>query len=260
MITLHHLSSTGGTVITKLLSTSDDLFSLNEKHPLRLWPMREDVFAPTLLVEELFNRYGQDINQKLPPESIGKLIAECFFRDLAACKSVAEAMGRQLLVRDWSHPDFLMKNSQCQPQMLNMCGNIKELKPSLSLVTLRDPVDAYLSGVRSNFLSDIENDWETYCQRTGKFYQAYRALGATMYKYEDIVSAPKQFLDEISQLTNLSFPENFEDKLDRYSFSGDSGRSASKLSLRPPREEDVERRNALIKMDCYKAVADLMGY
>lgn len=227
IISLHHLSASGGTIVTKLLSTSPEIYVLNEKHPL-FSSHQEVFFAPSILVDELIVRYRLDASLRL----------RNFLEQIDFCVDIANKNERIILLRDWAHPEFFT-NKDIPPGVTYkaLASHFKETNV-LSLVTLRHPLDTYLSARRSGFLSELRNSFPLFCEAYNKFLSFYRALPVTFRKYEEIITNPKAFLAEMGELFDVSFPDDFQAKLDLLQFSGDSGRSSSEVKLRPRLEED----------------------
>lgn len=260
MITIHNLSASGGTIIAKILGTSDDVFLLNEKHPHQMFPVGQKNFGPMRVTEELFSRYGSQIARSLMrPELIGYL--ETGFRNqLDEVLEISARLDRRLVLRDWSHADFFFQQSSGRGALLEFLKKNYPDREIASIATIRNPLDGYLSGLRSGFLKAIDNSFENYCARTFSFFQHYQSLGCRIYQYEQIISSPRKFLDDVTELTGITFPDDFESQLDRFQLSGDSGRKSARLELRPPRAEDMELRNQLEQTEIYKKVRTIFQY
>jgi len=260
MITLHHLSATGGTIITKILSTSDDFFVLNEKHPYFLYTEDQNTFSPTRVMGELYSRYSAEIFKDKDISLKNKILSDLFLSELKSADHIAKEHNKTLLIRDWSHNDFLQSNSECKGALHELLKNTPDIDVTAKIVTIRNPIDSYLSCLKTTFIESIDNNWELYCNRSIMFYEYYKKQDCNIFKYEEIIKSPGKFIDEISALTGASFPTNYQERVDRYSFSGDSGRKSSKIGIRTTRREDIKLRNRLMTTDCYKKAEKILNY
>lgn len=260
MITIHHLSSFGGTIISKLIGTSSDIVFLNEKHPYQIRPINQKQFRPTALFDEMFGRYADEIFKKLTHAEIGGTLIEAFGKELETVESLAKKLGKQIVLRDWTHADFLLRNSRQEPELLNFIENDPRFQRDKTILTIRNPADAFLSGIRSGFLDEIDRDWNEYCKRYTNFFKIYQSRNAQIFKYENIVSEPQNFLDDVTRLTGITFPHNWQTFIENHSFSGGSGRKFDKVTVTTVRDEDREVHEELSRSEEYKKLCDTLGY
>ncbi|MEO1564442.1 MAG: hypothetical protein AAFR98_13480, partial [Pseudomonadota bacterium] len=109
LITLHHLSSTGGTVITKLLSTSDQLAVISEKSPFYNGAGKLQSFLPQVCLPALTNRYNRDVASAQLRDEVRGAAARTFAQQLTEGARLSKMIERIFLIRDWSHGDFLQR-------------------------------------------------------------------------------------------------------------------------------------------------------
>ena len=259
LVTLHHPAGSGGTLVTRIFGCSDEFAILNEKHPLQVY-FNPKHLCPTILIEEIFSRQGKLLHANNSPEKINSFLATKFFNELNQCVGLAASMQCYVLFRDWSHVDFFKKKN----------GNVGLVREHLkaaedklninSFVTIRHPIDVFLSGLRNGFFQELDNNFSEFCARYTAFYNYYNQPNYHQFKYEDIVENPQGFVDSIINITGARFPENWESNLDRHALSGDSGRSSNKIAPRPRREEDMEHVHTMAQRDEFKRLANLMGY
>ncbi len=227
--TIHHLSCTGGTLITKCLAAMPNVLVLNEIDPLSTMTPKggtfnpdKPPFTPTDIVSLL--RQG---DRKVPEGLLVKL----FLKNLDLLRDEYGRAGRRLLLRDHSHSHFLAGDEIAQrPSLLSM---VKSRFPVLSVVTVRHPIDSFLS-LESHGWPNCPRKFEEYCRRYHAFLDAHEEV--PVFRYEDFVNDPSAIVAELCQSLELSYSESFLDTFDVFRFSGDSGRTGMTIEARPRRE------------------------
>lgn len=254
ILTLHHFAASGGTVISKILSTGLNVCLLNEVHPQYV-NFNPKSFSPTTLMEEFFVRYGN------LHEGVDELLDKKFISDLSLLVEDKFFENRILILRDWTHGDFFERQSNRGSYLCDLL-NISPLKTSLyhPLVTIRNPIDNFLSGCRSGFFKAINDNFDVFCALYLEFYNHYKSKGSIIIKYEDIINKTDNFQILLDQEYGIKFPENYRDLINRYNFSGDSGRSSGDLQVRPRRDEDLEIASELKTSDAFKILNQFFEY
>ena len=254
ILILHHLSSSGGTLITKLMSTSENFLTLSELHPHFLSGGKKDgsEFRPSSPIEQLCFRYD------LMP---AKLLESKFNSDIRLIADYASSQGKILLVREWTHADYLSerpaKSSQVRRLIEDALGDEYSIQ---SIATVRDPVDSFLSGIESQFLQNIDNSFDKYCQVVKEFIKDMHRVNASIYRYEDIVQNPDSFLGILSKQYDICFPSDYISRLNQLNFSGDSGRKTEAIAFRPRRSSDLKRIARMQNEAYYQEIASQLGY
>ncbi|MEO0341882.1 MAG: hypothetical protein AAF198_00450 [Pseudomonadota bacterium] len=261
VITLHHLPGSGGTIITALLSTCDQLFVVNEKTPNPKFPERAPRFNPNYLVSEISERYSFEFKDLSESQEFQITLQNYFLNEIRVARKLCELRGRDLLIRDWSQKDFVTDKRSDNSRLLELLKNT-DSKPAFSVATIRNPIANFLSARRSGFLTNSPDllEWDGYCAMTIRFFE-YMAESTNMVaRYEDIIEKPETFLSDFSEKTGLAFSTDFRGKLDRYKLSGASGRSDRVLAPRPVRDSDQKEYKILQQTMIYKEAAEKMGY
>jgi sulfotransferase family protein len=247
--TIHHLSCTGGTLITKCLAAMPNVLVLNEVAPLSTINFKPDkpAFTPTDMLSLV--RQG---NQKAPVE----LLIQLFLQNLDLLRNELASIGNRILVRDHSHSHFLTgANIPEQPCLLSI---IKNLFQTISVVTVRDPVDSYLSLQKNGWLHFKPGTFNEYCRRYHLFLDAHENV--PMFRYEDFVRDPSSVVNQMCHIFQFNFSDNFIDTFDTFKFSGDSGRSGNMIENRPRRMLTKEFLNSVKDSELYIKLINRMGY
>lgn len=247
--TLHHLSCTGGTLFTKCLAALDHVTVLNEVDPLS--PIKlltgKPQFAPSdiiLLARQSWPEMQQDI------------LIDVFLDGLLRLHREFQALGRHLLLRDHSHSHFLTGPSiPVRPSLLEMIGRRFN---TLSIVTVRDPVDSFLSLNENRWVQFQPGNFDEYCRRSLAFLDAHADL--PLFRYEDFVASPAAVLAQVCLALQLNFSTDFIQKFAQFQFSGDSGRSGDTIEARPRRQISNEFLVAANQSDHYQTLIDRLGY
>ena len=221
---LHHFACTGGTLIARCIAALPNTQTLSEINPLsRLhlrWPRKP--FFPTDILA--------DLHMSARPVS-HELIIEVFCAGLLRLRDGLAQQGQHLVIRDHAHSQFCTDPDQItRPTLRQM---LLPHMTVLSVVTLRHPLDSFLSLDAQNWTHFSPFTIEEYCTRYIAFLEAYE--GVPQIRYEDFVADPVAGLDRICTLLDLPRDPCALDMIEAISLSGDSGRSNSNINQRPRR-------------------------
>lgn len=247
--TIHHLSCTGGTLITKCLAAMPNVMVLNEVDPLSTMTFKADKpgFTPTDILS--LARQG---NQKISEA----LLIELFLQDLNLLQNEIGSMGKRLLIRDHSHSHFLTGDEIARRPTLGAI--VKSHFPTVSIVTVRDPIDSYLSLHKHGWKHFKPFTFNEYCRRYLAFLDAYENI--PVYRYEDFVRDPTGIMIDLCRVLGLKFSEFFLETFDTFKFSGDSGRKGSMIEARSRREIGEEFLKSNEKSAAYIELISRLGY
>jgi len=221
---IQHLSCTGGTLIAKCLAAMPNVALLSEANPLsQLHIYSDPKFAPTDLTYLAINGNFPLINE---------LSEKIFKADIDVIAEHVKQLGKYLVIREHSHSDFLVGESPKEYSTIRKL--LKGDYPILSILTVRHPVDSYLSLIENGWIHFTPPTFDEYCKRYLLFIEHNDDL--PMCKYEDFVSDPKKEIKPLCEALALPFNEDFQDVFDLNIMSGDSGRSSNTISKRKRRE------------------------
>ena len=248
--TVHHLSCTGGTLFAKCIAAMPNVLLLNEVDPLSSLPFRsgKPAFTPNDLVALV--RQGD-------PAVSSDLVIRMFVEELAVLRQEQARIGRAMVLRDHSHSHFLTGNAI--PDRPTLRELLSARFPVRSLVTVRDPVDSYLSMMEHGWHRHFDPpNFDEYCRRYLTFLESY--TGVEIVRYEDFVAEPKSVMVNICRILGLVYSADFIENFDVFRFSGDSGRSGGAIAERPRRSLSDEFSNEIAKSENYKQLSLALSY
>jgi hypothetical protein len=219
---IHHFACTGGTLITKCLACSPNAHVLSEVDPLSPIDPAGIKFAPgdMLRLTEYSNR-SPGMEEKI----------SLFMASFEALYDANYSKGLRLIVRDHAHSHFCRDEQVPErPTMEEMIGRRFE---TLSIITVRHPLDSYLSLRNNGWVTFSPPSLEEYAKRYKAFLAAYP--GVNIFKYENFLTDAEQVIQQICTDLEIPFPYEFRDLFIAHSFSGDSGRKGDVIEPRERR-------------------------
>lgn len=228
--TVHHMACTGGTLISKCLAAMPNVQLLSEVDPLSPVATGKPVFAPTDLIRLL--RQGTRGTDD-------RLAVEVFQAGLAVVVADCQRRGLRLVLRDHAHSHFCQGSDV--PERPGLRSIVSGVAPVVSVVTVRHPVDSYLSLRKLGWDTYTPKGLDEYCRRYLAFLDHH--AGSPVIRYEDFVAAPARVLRLLCEVLKLPFRDGFEDLIGVFHLTGDSGRRGETIESRPrrPVPGDVEQ-------------------
>lgn len=245
--TVHHFACTGGTLISKCLGVMPGTWLLSEIDPLSTMPSLR-AFVPTDLISLV--RYSSYV----PDEETLKRI---FWGGFPALFESAQALGRDLVLRDHTHSQFCYREDGSERETFRQI--LSERYDVRSLVTVRHPLDSYTSLVLENKWATFQpQTMEEYCRRYHLFLDRY--AGCEILRYEDFVAAPETEMQRICDLLDLAYSPDFQMTFSAIKLSGDSGRGSGNIGPRPRRELAQSLREELSQSSSYASLCKKLNY
>lgn len=232
--TIHHFACSGGTLISKCLAVMPNVTVLSEIDPLSpliTRPNSRPNFAPSDLI------YGA--RRALRPLN-DEATVKVFTATLQALHAVLQEQGSYLCLRDHAHSQFCTDISgDDRPTLDEIVAKVLPVRP---VVTVRHPLESFLSLIKNRWRHFSPFTLEEYSQRYMQFLDRYESV--PLFRYEDFVEAPDAILRKICAALELPFTDGAETMHQLVSLSGDSGRKSSKIASRPRRlvPGDLERQ------------------
>jgi hypothetical protein len=248
--TLHHFSCTGGTLIAKCLAAQPNVVVFNEVDPrskMGLSQTETSAFTPRDIISLLHqSASGSD----------ERLIDEVFLADLQLIGREYAMGSRKLLLRDHSHSAYLTGAEPRDGPSLRaiLCRRFLVR----SVVTVRNPIDSYLSLLHNGWVHFKPATFEEYCCRYMRFLDDHADV--PVLRYEDFVEAPQRVMQRMCHALDLPFCDDFPTVFARFKFSGDSGRSGDVIEPRTRREYSTEFRHEVLSSATFAALARRLGY
>lgn len=252
--TIHHQACTGGTLISKTIAAMHKVRLLSEVNPNG--PFTGPIqFDPTGLVSQYCKRYGRNTEEfrfNYFSDQLDLLYKDC------------SKLSSHLVLRDHCHNEYMSQdyheNRTPLLGVLKFYGmrNSEALIDIKSVVTVRHPLDSYLSCLKKGWVEKIGRSLDVYSQRYIKFIEDYD--GAPLFKYEDFCLAPAIELEKISTALDLPFDSSFEERFYKIRLTGDSGRTSEKIELKSRREVADDVRDSALSSSSFQELCNRLGY
>ncbi|GAC13366.1 sulfotransferase family protein [Aliiglaciecola lipolytica] len=228
---IHHFACSGGTLISKCISALPNTFLLSETHPLS---MNHISGKPKYLPSDVTTlaRYA-----KVP--DVEALAKHLFANNIKDTERFVREQGGLLVLREHSHIDFCVGTTINDSGVVFDC--LKEIFDVKNLVTVRHPIDAYISLVSNDWVQFSPATFDEYCFRMLRFLDIYSYC--TVLKYEDFVSDPDKHMRLICSELELTFDSSYRSTFSSSLVTGDSGRSGNVIEERErrPIEPDLAK-------------------
>ena len=247
--TVHHFACSGGTLISKSLAALPNTVVCSEVDPLgtlHLQTPRRPFFPTDLIADLRFNpRTGGDAAP-----------VRVFQAGLVALLSELDRTGLRLVLRDHAHSHFCHGETHAgRPSLREITA---EVAPVLSVLTVRDPVDSFISLRRNRWVHFAPDTFDEYCRRYLAFLDAHADV--PVFRYEDFVRDPADRLAGMAEALELPFSPYFESLLPLFALSGDSGRSSPTIAPRPRGEVPGDLAVEAAGSAAYRTFCERLGY
>lgn len=244
---IHHFACTGGTLITKCLACSPNLHALSEVDPLSTIPSIVGRFAPSDLVQltEFSNR-ALSLEEKL----------DLFLGGLKVLHRTNQSKGLRTFIRDHAHSHFCIGPEI--PERPTVREIVHRHFPVLSIVTVRHPIDSWLSLTANHWHEFQPPTVDEYARRYEVFLDEYSEV--RIFRYEDFLKRPDEELSAMCGALDLTFPNDFQSLFMVHSFSGDSGRSSGWIAPRPRRVIPDHRKQEIQQSERLHRLCERLGY
>jgi hypothetical protein len=245
---IHHFACSGGTLISKCLSSMPNVFLLSEVHPTSKNHMAG---KPKYLPSDITSlaRYAN------VPE-VDELAIKLFINNIVDTETFVRERGGILVLREHTHIDFCLGDKVTAQSAVDDCLNTHfKLK---HLVTVRNPIDAYMSLVINGWVQFTPPSFDEYCKRLLEFINRYP--NKTIVKYEDFVKHPDKKLRKICKILALPFDDRFGDIFDVFTVTGDSGRKGDNIEMRERRPIELNLLSEIKRSKNFRRVAKVLKY
>lgn len=250
---INHWACSGGTIISKCIASFPNIVFLSEVHPyayLRLSDTNERDYLPTDIIQQLsFNR-----NNKDPNLCIAAFVGAIEELNKNICSS-----NKILILRNHSHIDFFVGPVPRSNSLLTEI--FSDRNRLLQILTVRHPLDSWLSLINQKWNNQIQfNNFDEYCSRALIMINSMQNI--PIIYYEEFCLKPKKILKKISDLLEIEYSDEFQEKASLINLSGDSGRCGEIIKPRKRRDlpgkyfNDFNNSNSYIEL-CKKLNYDV---
>lgn len=246
MRSIHHFACTGGTLISRCIAAMPNTRVLSEVDPLS-GMAHKHAFVPTDLIG--LAKFGSR-----PPSE--QVLIDIFRAGLDVLARDARHRGISLILRDHSHSHFCVGDEI--PERPTLREILAESYETRALVTVRHPLDSFLSAQTIGWLNFKPGTIEEYARRYIAFLDRY--ADATILRYEDFVTDPDAEMQRICTLLDITFNSDFQHIFPAVSLSGDSGRKGTSIAVRPRRSVPRTVTDNLAHSPTYATLCARLGY
>jgi len=246
---IQHLACTGGTIISKCISALPNVFLLSEAHPnSQLFPPDG---KPMYLPSDISSlcKYAQIPNSK-------ELSEKLFLDNIVEVSKHVSKHAGTLVIREHTHSDFHVGDSvECPSPVIELLSKQFQVK---SILSMRDPVDSYLSLLNNGWVHFSPDNFEEYCARIVEMLKFY--ANTYTFLYEDFIEAPEENLKIICDVLDLNYSEFSIDLFSLEVVTGDSGRNSGSISKRARREMSNSFIVEIEESKSYQLIKDKFVY
>ncbi len=247
-----NLARSGGTILARCLGCMDEVVLLSEVHPLGR-PMIDPV-PQALRWHGLVRANEQDKLQLMPYAPLIRLMAQR-----------AHAQGKRLVLRDWSHLDFLgvpfVEPSMSSRTMRVLQASGSEIGPLHCFATVRHPMDMWVSQQRLDMLQG-QVDIARFLQGVRAFAKLATEVG--FVRYEDFTQHPDETLKALCKGLGVAFDPHWIERYRLYDkVTGDVATRRKKVgAIVPARKRAVDEATATLfdEHEDYHAICEMLGY
>ena len=247
--TIHHFACSGGTIMSKSVAAMPNVCLLSEVDPLSMYGLQPSrpVFAPTDLLRHL--RYAcRTIDDDI--------IIDAYLAMLNAIVRKLTSMGMHVVIRDHSHSHFCTDTKfDDRPTHLDVLMKSLTVRP---VVTVRNPVESYISLLRNEWESYEPTGFDEYCRRYLAFLELH--AGSPVYKFEDFTDEPGDVLRKICDDLCLDYDDHWQSLLSIIPLTGDSGRTSNLISPQAAKPVSEALRNQMEVSKNWARLAPRLGY
>lgn len=238
---IHHFACSGGTLISKCLAAQPNVFLLSELHPTTRLGMNmgKAAYTPRDITTQAI--YGRVPN-------VDELAEKLFVNGIIETEKHIRKRGGYLVIRAHTHADYCTDNPI--PEVDALTRLLEPYFDIKHLVTVRSPIDSFLSLRENQWVSFRPDLFEEYCCRLLKFLNSFEVTH--MIHYEDFVSGPTKYVKLCAEILELPAIEQATDYIDVFKLSGDSGRSGSDIALRSRKSISDEYRLEILASLSFK--------
>ncbi len=253
MRVVRNMARSGGTLIGKCIGCMEGVTLISEIHPANL-----KATNPMMQARDWFGLVGKKdmLRWKVRPPSVLQFVN--------LCDSRARDKGDTLVLRDWSHLDYIGVPFAKPGYGFGLGDVLSAVYEIRVTVTTRHPIDQYLSLMQLYTVAP-EVVFEKYC--LGCLHFARYASEHGFHRYEDFTRDPDGVLRSMCAELDLTFDAGYRDKWHRYTtITGDTepslGRGSQKKEVvSMPRKAVEETLLERFRANAdYREACALLGY
>ena len=218
---IHHLACTGGTLFGKCLASMPNVALISEVNPMNRSGGNFAPSNPLLLLEKSYRNFSTE-------EKINS-----FKLQIKDATKICQQDDVDLILRDHSHTDFYF--GEKESKICPIYKNLRDEYDLISVVTVRHPLDSYISLDEKGWITFNPGDLNDYCRRYLAFLDEYSSL--EIYRYEDFCEDPATVMQQLCDHLKIDYDPEFINNFGRHQLTGDSGRKGLNTIEKRPRKQ-----------------------
>lgn len=244
---LHHMACSGGTLIARIIGAQANVRLLSEVNPFSTQLDKRQLFRPSDV--SFLARHGtRPVDQRI--------VQELFEAEIRVLAKRSHQSGHILLLRDHAHSAYCLGTEpQKAPKLHDILTSCFETR---ALVTVRHPLDCYLSLQANGWLHFTPATLDEYARRVQMFLHDHKNIA--VIRYEDILTDPAAWMKSACDRLDLPFDPQALTPNSAIALSGDSGRHTAALSARPRRPVPAGLRRMAARSPDYRELCARLGY
>lgn len=247
---IQHLSCTGGTLFSRCIAAMPNIVLLSEIYPLSelsFFPNKSPTFCPTDAIS--LARLGE-------APAIDALCEKVFLEEMRAIEKHIRYYGQRLVLREHSHSNYLVGNEITGGKTISEM--LKGTSRLLSILTVRHPLDSYLSVRHNGWIHFEPATFDEYCRRYLIFLS--RRGDVPIFKYEDLLESPEDVLEQICCHFEIPYNQNFQNYLGIVSTTGNSDRTSNHIGKRTRRPIDSALLLEMQASSSFRELCEALNY
>ncbi len=245
--TIHHFACTGGTLLSRCIEAQPNTVLLSEIDPHSSLSLKVATFAPHDII-----RQAQIGLRPLADEAVSAV----FMGGISAMHQQLTDRGQRLVLRDHAHSHFCTAVDPSSRPLLRAV--LAARFPVRSIVTVRHPLDSFLSLRQNGWVMFSPDTLDEYARRYCLFLDAYD--DCDMLRYEDFVTDPDRYAKTMTTVLELAYEAHWRDVISVIKMTGDSGRNSGDITLRPRRAMPEDLRSECRKSTHYLTLCQRLNY
>jgi hypothetical protein len=172
---------------------------------------------------------------------------------------LSKMYNKTLIIRDHAHSDYLLREEPSGLRFKSVINSVRFDFDIKSIITVRNPLDSYVSLKQNNWDKNIAN-FDEYCRRYNLMIKEYE--GQPIFKYEKFCEQPDNILTKMCDALSIEYSESYKQNFSKIVLTGDSGRGKSLEEINPLPKRDyplaiIEQAQA---SDEYVKLCHNLGY
>lgn len=218
-------------------------------------PAGVSMFNPLQQAHEWYSLLNEADIRRLQKGSLSFLDAISLINDRC------EESGKVLILRDWSHLDFIgLPFIEKPTYQLTLADELRENKPVINTATVRHPVYQWLSTTNLTVSQNLSLD--VYLKGYRRF--AEHCVKTGFIRYEDFTNQPVEQLTELCRRLSIEYDSGWRNRWWKYNnITGDSGGKGSRrkeITQSVYKKIDSSILDRFAASDDYQQSLSLLGY